>query len=127
MSTKSAKAWRKPIAVEQDSSTPRYSQLKEIIREQYASWEAGQPIPSELELCQMYSVSRTTVRKPLDHLTQEGLLYRIQGKGTFVAPPKLRERFVHQATDIYEDMASPAITIRTHVLEQAVIPASKLV
>src|SRR5438270_6198519 len=126
MSTKSAKAWRKPIAVEQDSSTPRYSQLKEIIREQYASWEAGQPIPSELELCQMYSVSRTTVRKALDQLVQEGLLYRIPGKGTFVASPKLRERFVHQVAGIYDDMASRGIIIRTQVLEQVVIPANKV-
>src|SRR5260370_26965890 len=75
----------------------------------------------------MYSVSRTIVRKALDHLTQEGLLYRIQGKGTFVAPPKLRERFVQQAAGIYEDMASRGVTIRTQVLEQAVVPASKLV
>src|SRR5205807_2418305 len=93
---------RKSTILEQDSSVPRYYQLKEIIREQCASWEPGQLIPSELELCQMYSVSRTTVRKALDHLTQEGLLYRIQGKGTFVAPPKLRERFVRQAAGIYE-------------------------
>src|SRR5260221_1400776 len=125
MSTKSAKAWRKPIAVEQDSSTPRYSQLKEIIREQYASWEPGQITPSELELCQMYSVSRTTVRKALDHLAQEGLLYRIQGKGTFISQPKLRERFVHKASGIYEDMASRNVTIRTQILEQTVIPSSK--
>jgi len=118
---------RKSPILEQDSSVPRYYQLKEIIREQCASWEPGQLIPSELELCQMYSVSRTTVRKALDHLTQEGLLYRIQGKGTFVAPPKLRERFVHQAAGIYEDMASRGVIVRTQVLEQTVIPASKLV
>jgi GntR family transcriptional regulator len=127
MATRSRNDGRKLTILEQDSSIPRYYQLKEIIREQCASWEPGQLIPSELELCQMYSVSRTTVRKALDHLTQEGMLYRIQGKGTFVAPPKLRERFVHQAAGIYEDMASRGITIRTKVLEQAIVPASKLV
>jgi GntR family transcriptional regulator len=127
MTTRPRNDGRKSPTFEQDSAVPRYYQLKEIIREQCASWEPGQLIPSELDLCQMYSVSRTTVRKALDHLTQEGLLYRIQGKGTFVAPPKLRERFVHQAGGIYEDMASRGITIRTQVLEQAVIPASKLV
>ncbi len=95
MAPQSRNDGRKSTILEQDSSVPRYYQLKEIIREQCASWEPGQLIPSELELCQMYSVSRTTVRKALDHLTQEGLLYRIQGKG--------------------------------QVLEQAVVPASKLV
>lgn len=118
---------RKSPALEPASSMPRYTQLEEIIREQCASWETGQIIPSETELCQMYSVSRTTVRKALDHLTQEGLLYRLQGKGTFVAPPKLRERFVHQASGIYDDMASRGLVIRTQVLEQVVIPAPKLV
>ncbi len=127
MAPQSRNDGRKSTILEQDSSVPRYYQLKEILREQCASWEPGQLIPSELELCQIYSVSRTTVRKALDHLTQEGLLYRIQGKGTFVAPPKLRERFVHQAAGIYEDMASRGVTIRTQVLEQAVVPASKLV
>jgi len=127
MTTQFRNDGRKSTALEQDSSVPRYHQLKEILREQCISWEPGQLIPSELELCQMYSVSRTTVRKALDHLTQEGLLYRIQGKGTFVAPPKLRERFVHQAAGIYEDMASRGVTIRTQVLEQAVVPANKLV
>ena len=127
MATQSRKDGRKSTVLEQGSSVPRYYQLKEIIREQCASWEPGQLIPSELELCQMYSVSRTTVRKALDHLTQEGLLYRIQGKGTFVAPPKVRERFVHQVAGIYDDMASRGVTILTQVLEQAVVPASKLV
>lgn len=118
---------QKAASLEQDSSIPRYFQLKEILQEQCVSWEPGQLIPSELELCQMYSVSRTTVRKALDQLTHEGLLYRIQGKGTFVAPPKLRERFVHQVAGIYDDMKSRGLTLRTQILEQEVIPASKMI
>lgn len=99
----------------------------EIIRGLCASLEAGQPIPSEPDLCQMYSVSRTTVRKALDQLTQEGLLYRIQGKGTFVAPPKLHRRFVNQHVGFHEDMLSHDVEVRTRILEQVIIPASKLV
>ena len=76
MASPSRNDGRKSTVLEQDSSVPRYHQLKEIIREQCASWEPGQLIPSELELCQMYSVSRTTVRKALDHLTQ--ILQRVQ-------------------------------------------------
>ncbi len=118
---------RRVTALEQESATPRYYQLMEILRDLCASLEPGQIVPSELELCQMYGVSRTTVRKALDHLRQEGLLYRIQGKGTFVSPPKLRERFVHQTAGIYEDMASRGVALRTQVLEQTIIPASKVV
>lgn len=127
MTTQSSDNGQKSMLLEHDSSVPRYYQLKELLQEQCASQEPGQLIPSELELCQMYSVSRTTVRKALDQLVQEGLLYRIPGKGTFVASPKLRERFVHQVAGIYDDMASRGIVIRTQVLEQVVIPANKVV
>src|SRR5215475_4515676 len=126
MQTQSADG-RKALALEQESSIPRYSQLMEILRDLCTSLEPGQIVPSELELCQMYAVSRTTVRKALDHLRQEGLLYRIQGKGTFVSPPKLRERFVHQSVGFYEDLVSRGVEVRTQIVEQAVIPASKLV
>src|SRR5438046_480421 len=84
----------RPPVYKQEPPSPKYYKLKEIIREEYSAWDPGEPIPSEAELCQMHGVSRTTVRKALDDLTNEGLLYRIQGKGTFVAAPRVRERFV---------------------------------
>ena len=43
-----------------------------------------EPIPSEQELMEMYQVSRITVRKAVDELVNEGYLYKIQGKGTYV-------------------------------------------
>lgn len=107
--------------------TPKYHQLKEALREQISSWEIDQAIPSEPELCQLYGVSRTTVRKALDDLAHEGLLYRQQGKGTFVAPPKLRERFAQRTAGFYEDMVSRGLKVRTQVLEQSVVKAPKRV
>src|SRR5260221_1333891 len=123
MSTQLSNTWKKPVSVEQGPSTPRYHQLIKIIREQCAAAEPGQLIPTEQEMCQMYSVSRTTVRKALDHLTQEGVLYRIQGKGTFIARPKLRERFVQQAVGIYEDMAVRGVFLCTRDLAQTTLHA----
>ena len=49
----------------------------------------GSLIPSERALSEQYMVSRTTVRKAIDLLIDQGLLYRIQGKGTFVSLPLL--------------------------------------
>ncbi len=40
-------------------------------------------LPPEEELRQIFSVSRTTIRRALEHLLNQGLLYRKQGKGTF--------------------------------------------
>ena len=49
----------------------------------------GDPIPSERELCERFSVSRMTVRQAIDTLVVDGALERHQGRGTFVAPPKV--------------------------------------
>lgn len=68
------------------SSIPLYRQLANIIRESIESGEFRQDmqIPTESILSQQYVVSRITVRKALEELTDEGLLIRRQGKGTFV-------------------------------------------
>jgi GntR family transcriptional regulator len=115
------------LARGQTSPTPKYHLLKEALREQIATWETDHPIPSEPELCKLYAVSRTTVRKALDDLAHEGLLYRVQGKGTFVALPKLKERYAQRTAGFYEDMTSRGLKIRTRVLEQAVVKPNKRV
>ncbi len=51
-------------------------------------WPEKSMIPTELELCEMYKVSRITIRRALDELTQSGLITRSRGKGTFVCPLK---------------------------------------
>ena len=68
------------------SALPRYSQLKEIIREEIRSqqWLPGTLLPSERLLVARYGVSRMTVRQALLELVNEGIVYREQGKGTFV-------------------------------------------
>jgi GntR family transcriptional regulator len=104
---------------------PKYHWLREIIREEYASWDPGTPIPSEAELCQLHGVSRTTVRKAIDDLVNEGLLYRIQGKGTFASATRVRERFVQFTAGFYDDMLARGIPLRTEVLQQGAVPAQE--
>ena len=50
-------------------------------------------LPTEFELCKMFEVGRTTVRRALKLLTDEGLLIAKPGIGTFVAPKHLSHRF----------------------------------
>jgi GntR family transcriptional regulator len=66
---------------------PLYRQIKYLITESLVSgeWRPGEPIPSEIELAQRYSVSQGTVRKAVGELAGQNLLVRHQGKGTFVA------------------------------------------
>ena len=49
----------------------------------------GAPMPSERELCELFGVSRMTVRQAVDTLVVDGVFKRHQGKGTFVASPKV--------------------------------------
>ena len=74
-----------------ESYSPLYKQLMQKIRSDIAAgvYPVHSRIPSEQELCESYQVSRVTVRKALAELTQEGLLKRRQGKGTFVEIPRL--------------------------------------
>ncbi len=71
-----------------------YYQLKEELMKKLISkqWLPGEKIPSEKELCQMYGVSRITVRKALDELERSGHLVRRQGKGTFVTNISMEQR-----------------------------------
>ena len=79
--------------IDHSSVIPLYHQLKEIIKEkiELGKWLPGDKIPSENELCKMYEISRNTAIKALDDLVQEGLLHRVQGKGTFVSKPKFEQ------------------------------------
>jgi GntR family transcriptional regulator len=106
---------------------PKYYWLQEILRDQISQWEIGHPLPSESELCRTYSVSRTTVRKAIDGLAHEGLVHRLQGKGTYVAPSKMKVRFVQRRMGFFEDMVAQGFRVQSRILEKDVIKPSKQV
>lgn len=83
---------KKPI-LDGDISSPLYKQLMKKLRGDITvgMYPVHSRIPSEQELCDAYQVSRVTVRKALAELTKEGLLERRQGKGTFVATPRIHK------------------------------------
>jgi GntR family transcriptional regulator len=66
--------------------TPLYYQIKSILKSRILSneFKENQRFPSETELCIQYNVSRATVRQALSDMVREGLIYRDQGRGSFV-------------------------------------------
>ncbi len=74
------------------SDVPLYYQLVVIIKQTITSGglKPGDLLPSEMELCEKLSISRTTVRQAFAALESEGLVLRQRGKGTFVSEPKLK-------------------------------------
>ena len=73
-----------------------YQDLIDKLLDQVSTMEKGAKLPSERQLCEDYNVSRTTVRNALGFLVNSGVLYQIQGKGTFV-----RERSRENLSNYY--------------------------
>ncbi|MDN5697844.1 MAG: GntR family transcriptional regulator, partial [Rubrobacter sp.] len=66
----------------------KYQHIRGRIMDMVESLEVGEALPPERSLCEMFEVSRVTLRRALDELAREGYLVRRQGSGTFVARPK---------------------------------------
>jgi GntR family transcriptional regulator len=107
---------------------PKYHQLKQILREKIDSgeWMPGELLPSENELCAQYKVSRTTVRQTMAALVAEGLVTREQGRGTFVARPKLVQGLMGFYS-FTEEISKMGLRPRSDVLKLGTCPAGKTV
>lgn len=80
----------RPAASLSGAAGPLYEKVKDYVLDNISSgkWDRDHRLPSENELVASLGVSRMTVHRALRELTSEGHLLRIQGVGTFVAPPK---------------------------------------
>lgn len=80
------------MTINHNSDIPVYRQLEEIIESKIydGTYKTGDKIPSENELCELYGVSRTTVRQTLTLLAQKDLVYSVHGKGSFVKLPEIK-------------------------------------
>ena len=77
--------------IDHNSSVPMYIQMAKHISEAIylGEYRSGDMLPSENTLCKEYDVSRITVRQALNLLIQQGLVFSVHGKGTFVKTPAI--------------------------------------
>lgn len=82
--------------MKKNSRVPLYFQLMEDLIRKIESKEyvEHEKLPSERELCKIYEMSRITVRQALQELEREDYIYKLHGKGTFVAPKTYNQRLV---------------------------------
>ncbi|MBR6028304.1 MAG: GntR family transcriptional regulator [Clostridia bacterium] len=110
-----------------ENASPLYVQLMHKLRAEITEgvYPVHSRIPSEQELCDTYQVSRVTVRKALAELTREGLLERHQGKGTYVAVPRLRKDLRH-VNSFYEVCMEMHCRPETQVLRAQLTQADSM-
>ncbi|EMS72479.1 GntR family transcriptional regulator [Ruminiclostridium cellobioparum] len=105
---------------------PKYYLVKQKIVEMINNEEIGPDgmIPSERELMGSFGISRITAKKAIDDLVNEGYLYRIQGKGTFVKKDTLDQDLI-SITSCTQDIVKLGMTPSKRLLTAEVLEADK--
>jgi len=107
---------------------PLYYQLENILRSKIEGGEVmpNHKLPTEQELSREYKISRATVRQALAALVSEGLLYRKQGKGTFVTEKASQTKSV-KLTGFTEDLFSEGHQAEVKIMEVRRVPVPERV
>lgn len=90
---------RNPSPAPLNGTQPLYAQLRERLRADILEGrlQPQQQLPSEHELIAAYGISRITVRQALNDLQKAGLVVKVHGKGSFVAPPHVSQNLARLA------------------------------
>ncbi|WEY37678.1 GntR family transcriptional regulator [Paraburkholderia sp. SUR17] len=100
---------------------PLWSQVKHAILSliQDERLPANAPLPSESDLCQRFSVSRTVVREAMNQLVYEHVIYKRQGKGAFVAGRRESQEFVGSIIGFSDEWFEKHRAVDRRILRQA--------
>jgi GntR family transcriptional regulator, N-acetylglucosamine utilization regulator len=111
-------------SVNRNHPAPLYLQLKSILLQSIRGRELKpkDQLPAESLLAKQFGISKATVRQALDELEREGFLCRVQGRGTFVATPRLDLGPSH-VDSFTVQMLGRGLRPSSRVLEKIVIPA----
>jgi len=100
---------------------PLFASVGEALKEEIANGRFAQAdvLPGERELAQIMDVSRTTLRRAIAGLVDEGVLVHRHGAGTFVrrSPPHV-EQPLSRLTSFTEDMRLRGLTASSRVIER---------
>jgi len=113
--------------IERVSPVPYYEQLFGILRDRIVDGaiSADERLPSELELCREFGLSRATVRQTLSKLETDGYARRIARRGVFASSPEESSGWIVQDTQGFLDsqLSHGRTGIHTTVIDaQFVVP-----
>ena len=102
---------------------PLYKHVSLLLAEEITKQhKPGDTLPSETELAKRYKVNRHTLRRAMEELVNEGIIGKLQGKGTIVQQ-KLINYSIHSSTNFTETLEKDGREAETIVLRKSGIPA----
>jgi GntR family transcriptional regulator len=101
---------------------PKGQALREILEGLVASLPPSSPLPSERLLAERYGLARMTVRTEVERLAAGGSVYRLHGRGTFVAEPRVAQAVLFSS--FTEDMRARGMEPGSILLSQDVMEAT---
>ena len=109
-------------------SIPAYKKVQDYILEniENESFEEDSQIPSEHELAKQFKVSRMTINRAIVELSQQGILTRVRGRGTFVAKKRVKSSPI-RVVDISTEIMDRGSKYQIEIISQRVLPASKII
>ncbi len=117
------------FTIDLHSPLPRYYQIKQNITDliQNNLLRAGDALPSERELGELYHVNRMTVRQAITELTNQGVLRRLHGVGTFVTEKTIIAPIVPAVTGFSERIRRAGMKPTSRVIALELIPGSPVI
>ena len=107
-----------PFIIQRDSAIPIYRQLSSAILKaiQDGRLKPNQQLPSENEFSRQYGIVPMTVRQAMNELVLGGYIYRVRGRGTYVAP-RFLEHSLERMLSFSEDMRARNLLPGSKILQ----------
>lgn len=107
-----------------------YKRIADLIMKDYGSYLDGEALPGERELAEKYSVTRSVIQYSMKKLAEQGLIYRIRGKGTFIRKDRrskmnISDAAVQGTKGISALVRSYGIKVRNVVLVSGTVTGSR--
>lgn len=116
------------MEIDKKSPIPIYHQLYEILRDEITAnrLKAGEYLPSENNLADLYNVSRLTVRQALSELVENGMVEKRRGKGTRIVQQKSIENLT-ELKGFTEEARESGHTVSSVVLENKLVDVPEVI
>lgn len=105
-----------------NGNLPVYKQIQEWIRKKVEDghWPEHYKLPSEDSLAIQFNVARGTIRQALQEMVDHGVIYRLRGKGTFVASGQIEHCIEGEFLSFLEELVKKKVSFHAKILDTCV-------